>query len=350
VKPLWLLLVGIVGWAASGVDWSREAVGETGLPVQIQDAKSTAAPDDELARTISNLERIMNAQSENDSKLSTLSLKGRVSYLTSANTDIDYGESGDWPAPEWRDFSLLQRDGKKRFEVETAQKWAKRISGGKEVRLFDGESFYALNPMSLEIAGGGSDPVRIWSNYTNIISSATQVHDGTHFMPVASACREHIKRLKSEDDDYYAKQGLKLECFKDNALLVVSLTTSAADRPPYKSAFWVDPKKNCCLVKSSLQQGAEGRGLYAVSTAKCEWQEAGPGVFCLSNSTKAFAQLGTVATREGQAGWGRRNVEVADVALGEIEVNSDTFDPDTLPIEEGTHVRDLRLEILQPQQ
>ena len=29
MKPLWLLLVGVVvGWAASGVDWSREAVGQ----------------------------------------------------------------------------------------------------------------------------------------------------------------------------------------------------------------------------------------------------------------------------------------------------------------------------------
>ena len=29
MKPVWLLLVGVVvGWAASGVDWSRDAVGQ----------------------------------------------------------------------------------------------------------------------------------------------------------------------------------------------------------------------------------------------------------------------------------------------------------------------------------
>ncbi|WP_428303643.1 hypothetical protein [Lacipirellula sp.] len=33
MKPFWLLLVGVVaGWAASGVDWSREAVGEAYTP------------------------------------------------------------------------------------------------------------------------------------------------------------------------------------------------------------------------------------------------------------------------------------------------------------------------------
>ncbi|WP_428304337.1 hypothetical protein [Lacipirellula sp.] len=33
MKPIWLLLIGVVlGWAASGVDWSREAVGQESSP------------------------------------------------------------------------------------------------------------------------------------------------------------------------------------------------------------------------------------------------------------------------------------------------------------------------------
>jgi hypothetical protein len=45
VKPLWLLVVGvIVGWAASGVDWSREAVAA-------QESSSTADADSALGNS-----------------------------------------------------------------------------------------------------------------------------------------------------------------------------------------------------------------------------------------------------------------------------------------------------------
>jgi len=297
-----------------------------------------SAPGDDTTQVVKVLEAIIAGQDDTALAFDSLYIEGRLSFVAQEWTSGQPLPQNVTLEPLWRTFQLVQRGNKRRFEAEGAQEWAKEISGGKTYRLCDGDAFYSLNPNSLEISGLGNFEGR-WSDYIYSFSAFQQVHDGKSFGTVREACARHIERLAT---DYYTESHRVLECYAEEGLLAVRLGPEPGSELVTESTFWVDPERGFALIKSRLQQGNPGQGRYNVTETTAEYKDVLPGVVYPIRGTCNFSSLGEAAKRDGRAGWGRRDVEITELKVGDFEFDEENFTASSLPIPVGAAVTDFR--------
>jgi hypothetical protein len=303
------------------------------------------APGPQTPQVVAFLERIRDGYLQSEKRLENIRVRGQVSQVHMAwLPGIEEPAPEDLPEPRWYDFELVHRDGKRRYEQQYD---AGDGTSNLQVRLTDGSVLYALDDKTLQIS-----PVKdlevAWSDLDRSVSLLEQVFEGRKYVPLVEACNSLIRQLKGDathsewDADFQ-----RLHCVECDGLLCVEKLEGPSvpeERSGYTFSFAVDPSRGYRVVHMERRAGGRGRGLDYHEVKRMRISEIGPGLFFPASGTVFVGSAGTVAQRDGDAGWGRKDLVVKSVEVGDFEYDTDLFDWTSLPIPDGTYVEDRRVD------
>jgi hypothetical protein len=299
--------------------------------VNADDANSIIAPPDK-AGVVEFLKRIQSGHQDANRPLANILVRGRISQV---NVKWQRGmaePTAETMRPEWLSFTLVQKNDRRRYE----QMHLDERELVKVVRLIDSEAYFKLDPSSMDIVGLEQQEMT-WNTDIANCFFYEQVHDGKNFQPLLGACQTLIDRLNGKSD---LARDYEIRCTTHHdGLLVVELSLDGNRR-----SFWVDANKGYRVVKTAIHVGESGRNLFHRDESTVSLQEIAPGLFYAENATNFVTETGTVAQRDGSAGWLKRDLAVDEIRFGDFEYDEELFQHSSLPINMGTNVTDWRFD------
>jgi peroxiredoxin len=294
-------------------------------------------PGPDTAAVAAFLTRIRDGRAKAESQVGDLMIRGRTSSVSLPwKEGLTAQTAATLPPPDWCQFILVHKGEKRRYDQEYV-----RTSPGAEClttvyRLNDGKAFYKLDGNSLEIFGpeGGG---KLWENLANGYFGYGHIHDDRSIAPVADACRALIDRVGKPEE----WKGAVLRCNEEDGLLAVTIDYPGRKLKSEKT-FWVDPRRGYHVVRTRHEWGSEGQTVNYLDEARVEIAEPAPGVFVPARATRFICDAGSIARRDSRAGWGRSDMEVVKVRVGQFAYEDRLFGPASLPVPKDVIVSDDR--------
>lgn len=318
--------------------------GEYQLP-QNPEVGVLVAPGPDTEKVIEFLQRIMKHESSNQGVFRNIRAKGRVSLVRKNVAPKDRTKVDPHGlAPDWCEFSFLKYGTKQRYEQEYIYYGGDGQRHKNPIyRLADDQAFYRLNGNGLDIenltAENGS-----WAMDTVNFSIYELVDDGRGLEPLATTLQHLIDRLNGKED-YFKRKNRFLRCYEDQGLLVVDNVcgpNTPVSKLGSRYTFWVDPTKGYRVIASKSQVGAPGRALFSTTESKNVFKEYAPGIFFISAGECILGHFSEPKNRTERTDWTRCNLEINEVAFGDLDFDSTIFSADSLPIPNGCPVADYR--------
>lgn len=349
--------LGIALLSAGALVNNRAAAGDTpavptvGRDAQTLRAKVLVSSGPDVDEVIAFLRKIRDGRRQAKDRSADLLVRGRTSRVNESwKKDLGERTAEMLPPPDWCQFLLVHKGGKRRFDQEYIQTYAGAEQLATVYRLLDGEAFYKLDLNALEILRV-DDEVATWHSLADAYFRYDQVHDGLNYRPVDAACQTHIDRITEGKDGKYWKSRI-LRCFEEDGLLGVENDRDpkqvAGETTHDRVAFWIDPRRGYHVVRSLVEHGEPGGSLHYRERTEVGLAEAEPGVFFTKRATTFVAETGTVARRDDRAGWLRTDMEVTSVKVGNFPYQERLFRLESLPVPKDVHVTDHRDQDKQP--
>ena len=301
--------------------------------------KALSFPGPDADAVVAFLERIQKGRADAERATGDLLIRGRVSDVRLGWKDgMADQTAATLPAPEWCQFLLVHKGRKRRYD----QEYAHELPGSEHLatvyRLMDGRAFYKLDLNALEILDAEREQ-ETWEGLAAGYFSYSQAYDGRHYGPVSVVCRTLVGQVK-EGKDAECWRGRVLRCYEEDGLLVVEITTGAKSK--YRFTFWVDPKRGYQVVRRRDERGGSGQNVHYREECRIELAEAASSVFLPKRATMFFFDIGSVAKKDGRAGWVRSDMEAFRMKVGKIDYADWLFDVASLPVPKDVQVSDHR--------
>jgi len=272
----------------------------------------------------------------------------RAGYLANQELLSDIRYFGH-TLPGNRSFALTHKGGKARYEIDYDQDG--RLA--RAFRLDDGNALYKLDDKWLSILSRDNRDEK-WASFCSGFSlSEHPLYEG-EALDVAGRCQwisDVIQgRLRGEyasvDTKGLVESGQIVFSLGEHSTGVIEITISAKNAPvPLSVSMHVDPNQGYCLRRWLHYDGAFDPAQWQRKLQiDNSFREVVPGAFALSRSVRTGTESGTAPDKEGRSGTFTHEVVVDRVEVGEFEFADDYFSVHSLPIEEGTHVEDRRVE------
>lgn len=301
-------------------------------------------PGDPPDKVVVFLTAIADQYDANQAVLKNLRLVGRISEIT---VRVDPSKpmvknTGDMPPPAWQNFQLTYKDGKRRLDQDFRQATSDGPMDIKLARLFDGETQYKLDGLTLAI-DAIEDPEFQWMmGSAHSVFKGQLIRDYAKYSTVSILCRNHIDRIKGLRDvkdgrPFFEHSGMILTCETDGNLATIRLAGGA-----YLAESHLDASKGFLVVSSQESTGKPTGALYFRQQSENSIREIAPGVYFPMMSSVFTSSLGSTLAKEGVAGWHRTDVNIQGIEFGDFDVEHDYFSPSTLKVPVGTLVADRR--------
>ena len=346
--------------AAVGLSAFLVALGIAG-PARPEQASETpppagpilTAPGRDTAKVIAFLRRIQEGAADAETRLHAqdILIKGALSSVT---VPFRHGISEQtvetMPRPQWAEFTLVEKKGKRRLELETPEMGPNAsMTSHATYCLMDGENSYRLDVSGkyLEILGG-KDGGDLWRRaLASSFFLFGEAHDGAQYLSLPKVCQNLIGRLDGTlavAADYWKTHTVR--CHKADNLLVIEFEERQATAKPslyrFHYVFWIDPNKGYRVVKKHIQQRTATGALDMSVQGELEIQEVLPGIFVEKKASLFTRNMGSLDQKEGRAAWQKRDLEVRAVKVGDFEFDDALFDKSSLPVPDGARVVDSR--------
>lgn len=324
------------------------SMGTSADPIEAQSQQVLSAPGGDVEKLIEFLDQIRTGVTRSDEILlsENFLLTGRRSDIwklwdPTLNEQMPETMPEAMPEPCWGEFTLVQKEGMRRFETEV--KWCgtgPKSGLGKSYRLLNGEGAYKLDQNYLEISGI-KDPNGKWQGLASQYFFLEDAGDLSDRLTLAGTCESIAGRLKdlSGNSEYWQRN--KVRCRRDGELLVIDLEERNPDpSDPYKwhNAFWIDPGRGFRLKKKIMEQRTTEGGIDSREECQLEHTEVSPGLFVI---TKA-SLLARIGGNKQTKGWRKFDFIVDDFKSHDFPFDERLFDTKSLPVPIGTTVLDHR--------
>jgi peroxiredoxin len=305
------------------------------------------SPGPDTGKIVEFLKRIKDGRTKAERDCGDILIRGRFSEASA-----DWKDGMAEPTPEklppsqWYQFLLVHKGEKRRYDAQ----WANDVPGseflGTYYALSDGKAFYSLKGGTLLEINDRERQTEKW-RWETLASGYFRfghVHDGLNSGPVDVVCQTLIDRIaqgkNGKDWDFW--KGRVVRCYEKDGLLVVENDDPPGAKSRYRYRFWVDPKRGYHVVRLRDEQGGPGQPVNYRNESRVELAEAAPGVFLPKRVTNFFGETGTVARRDGRAGWSRCDMETDSIKTGTIKYVADLLELGSLPVPKDVRVIDYR--------
>jgi hypothetical protein len=290
------------------------------------------APGPDTETVIRLLEDVIARGVEAERPVENMKVKGRCSDVVWTEPQLAK-KPAQVPSPEWVEFLIVHKDGKRRAE------WRPDAPSARVFHLMDGKALYSLQPGHFMI-NGISDLEKKWSGVTGFATWPTSVYYSTRrgFAPVRIALRAYINYLKGTEDDFFQRYQCSLRCYTDlQGLLQIKVNSGpSAAALPTTLAYSIDPRVGCQIVHHELERGVPGQPIHSIMENVVHL-EAAPGVFYASKGESLVA-----GERDKSGHWRKYEFEVTSFDFGDFEYDASQFELSSLPVPKGCHVTDFR--------
>jgi hypothetical protein len=314
------------------------------VPTDPKDVLTAPGPD--TAKVIQFLEQILRETSIADrNKFSqALLLKGRRSDISKRWTPMTADQTlATMPEPCWGEFTLVQRNGKRRFDLNSCRPGpdGKAL---KYCRLLNDEGSYKLDSeyLDINVSKTGSD---VWTALAGEYFEIERAGDCEDFLTLAQTCERTLTRLKniSANTDYWRLHTVR--CSTQGDLLILDIDKRYPDPENdtrYHNRFWIDSKNGYQLTKTIMEQRSRGGGLDSRVECDLEVQEISPGLFIHTKAVQFSKIGGSQLIKENNAGWRKLDLIVDEFKTHDFSYDDSLFTKNSLSLPVGTRVFDRR--------
>lgn len=246
--------------------------------------------------------------------------------------------------PGERQF-LFVRDGNKgRFELEHDQTTG-RV---KCFRLDDGQTFFKLDEQALSL-DSRVDHVKKWRSLCNELSLfEAPLFEGQQ-LDVHGWCDWMRKILDgdpsvAELSELERTGVLSIRAHESSRVIQFSIESTSHPRNPL-FVLRVGRDMGAALVGWERHDGADDPAQWVYDlVVENSFSEVVPGIWLLKTGRMRIFDSGTAAKKSGRQETVEQSVEIDSAEVGDFAVEDDFFSPHSLPIKQGTHVQDYRVE------